>query len=128
MVNVPLDYFSVNDGNILPLVERFRQLVLEGIWPVILVDDAENVVAECNDEQELRESLRRALRGLRVRLSCFCEQDGNTMSVEERIQQLVSLDIWHIILTAEDGRCLEICNNEQELRDSLIRREILQSL
>ncbi len=62
---------------------------------------------------------------MRVPLSYFSEQDGNAMTIEVKILQIVSEGIWPIILTTEDGVELETCRNEQELRDSLNRRGIL---
>lgn len=62
---------------------------------------------------------------MRVPLSYFSEQDGNAMTVEEKIRQLVLTGVWPIILTTEDGVELETCRNEQELRVALQRRGIL---
>lgn len=62
---------------------------------------------------------------MRVKLSFFSEQDGNAMTLEEKIRQIVLAGNWPIILTTEDGVELETCNNEQELRAALQRRGIL---
>lgn len=60
-----------------------------------------------------------------VPLSDFIEQNGNAMTVEGKIRQLVLAGDWPIILTTEGGAELETCRNEQELRDALERRGIL---
>lgn len=61
---------------------------------------------------------------MQVKLSYFSVQDGNKLNFEQRIEALRLLEIWPINLTGEDGTILETCNNEQELRESLNRREI----
>lgn len=62
---------------------------------------------------------------MRVKLSFFSEQDGNAMTIEGKIRQIVLAGNWPIILTTEDDVELETCNNEQELRSALQSREIL---
>lgn len=62
---------------------------------------------------------------MKVRLSYFCEQDGNAISIEQRIRQIMDQNIWPVILTKETDEELETCNNVQELKTALERRGIL---
>ncbi len=62
---------------------------------------------------------------MREPLSFFIDQNGNAMTVEEKIRQLVLTSEWPVILTTDAGEELEICRNEQELRVALQRRGIL---
>lgn len=62
---------------------------------------------------------------MRLLLSFFSEQNGNAMTVEGKIQQIVSEGIWPIILITEAGVELETCHNEQELRVALQSRGLL---
>ena len=59
---------------------------------------------------------------MRVKLSYFSEQDGNAMTLEVKIRQLVLLSDWPVILISESDEALETCNDEQELRATLRRR------
>ncbi len=59
---------------------------------------------------------------MRVKLSYFSEQDGNAMTLEVKIRQLVLLSDWPVILISESDEALETCNDEQELRATLCRR------
>ena len=62
---------------------------------------------------------------MKVKLSFFSVQDGNCMTLEEKIHQLVLENIWPIILTSEQDVELETCDNELELRSALQRQGIL---
>ena len=62
---------------------------------------------------------------MKVKLSYFSVQDGNGMTLEEKIHQLVLENIWPIILTSEQDVELETCENELGLRSALQRRGIL---
>lgn len=62
---------------------------------------------------------------MRVKLSYFSVQDGNGMTLDGKIRQLVLESIWPVILTSEQDVDLETCDNEQELRAALHRRGIL---
>lgn len=60
-----------------------------------------------------------------IKLSIFPEQDGNSMTLEQKVQQIVLTDEWPVVLTTANGEELETCNDEQELRDSLHNRGLL---
>ncbi len=60
-----------------------------------------------------------------VKLSIFPEQDGNAMTLEHRVRQIVLTNVWPVDLTTANGEELETCNDEQELRDSLHNRGLL---
>lgn len=62
---------------------------------------------------------------IRVPLSFFSTQDGNAMTLEQKILQLLRTGEWPIILTTENGEDLEVCHNEQELRVALRNKGIV---
>lgn len=55
----------------------------------------------------------------------FCENDGNSMGLEERISNVLSLNLWPISLIGEDNEVVDCCNDEQELREILQKHSIL---
>lgn len=60
---------------------------------------------------------------INLQLSFFTEVDGNAMSINERIShaiQLLEISDDHLEIDNE-----HICNNEEELRNFLLRRGIL---
>ena len=62
---------------------------------------------------------------LSLPLSFFCENDGNSMGLEDRISNVLSLNLWPISLIGEDKEVVDCCNDEQELREILQKHGIL---
>ena len=55
---VKLSYFSVQDGNLLTFEQRIQALNLLEAWPIILTAEDGVNLETCNNEEELRASLR----------------------------------------------------------------------
>lgn len=59
IMHVKLSFFSVQDGNKLTFEQRIEALRLLEIWPINLTSENGDILEACNNEQELRESLKR---------------------------------------------------------------------
>ena len=118
------DFFSTTNENALSLKERFQMVIQEGLWPIRLVDDSQNVIADCNNEKELLEVLEKGLQKQRIPLSYFSVTDVIPLSLEQRILAVVQLEKWPIKLVEERGNVLAECRNEEELREELRNRNI----
>lgn len=118
------DFFSTTNENALSLKERFQMVIQEGLCPIRLVDDSQNVIADCNNEKELLEVLEKELQKLRIPLSYFSVTDVIPLSLEQRILAVVQLEKWPIKLVEERGNVLAECRNEEELREELRNRNI----
>lgn len=55
---VKLSFFSVQDGNLLTFEQRIQALNLLEAWPIILTAEDGSNLETCNNEEELRASLR----------------------------------------------------------------------